>query len=586
MSRQPTNRPTNRFSIEVFLWGLIAALALGLRLLHLDAAPLSSAEAREALPAWQMATGQPVNQLSDQPTVQFTQSPFLLVTNAALFALCGATDALARLWPALFGSLLVLMPGLLFRERLGRLGALIAGLYVAVSPTALFAARQLDGATIVAVGVLAWLGGLLRFLDSGRRSWLTLAASGLVLAATAGSVACGWVLTFGLAWLGLAWAWPGRRADELWRLVRPHLLHVLVVSLLVALALATGLGWNLAGVGAMGDLVADWFRRFRPVSDDFVASPIVLLAVYEPLALLFGIGGLVWAVRRTWRLGVLLGLWAGLQVVIASLMPGRLPLDTLGIVLPLALLTGYAVRVLVQGMRAQKVWAGEWLYALVVLILGVYLYLRLARYALYGSVADLFLVLLTLILLIFLAAIFVMVAQTTVVLRGFVIGAGVLFLLATLSAGWKLAYVRPSDPRELVTYEPTADTVRDLVGTLRDLSWRKTGMPETLALTLATPSEPVAVWYLRDFGNLRSLELSDSVQAGPVIVASRSDWAPSADNYAGQEFVLRYGWDVREVRCVWEESLQCAGFFRWLLFRRGTLHAEHSLVLWVSSGAE
>lgn len=584
MSRQPTEQPVNRppvrLTVETALWALIVVVALTLRLYRLDAAPLAIGEAREALLAWRVVNGQ------GMPTTGYT--PLLFVANAMLFTLFGSNDALARLWPALLGSVLVLTP-LLFRQRIGRLGAWAAGMYLAVSPTALFAARQLDGATIVAVGVLAWLGGLLRFLDSGRRSWLTLAASGLALAAAAGSAACGWVLTFGLAWLGLARAWPGRRADELWGLVRPHLLHMLAVSLFVAPALATGLGWNWVGVGAMGDLVADWFRRFGPASDDFVASPIILLIVYEPLALLLGIGGLVWAVRRGWRLGALLGLWAGLQVVIVSLMPGRLPLDTLGIVLSLALLTGYAVQVLVQSMHSQKVWVGEWLYVLVVLILGVYLYLRLARYALYGSVADLFLVLLTLILLLFLAAIFVMVAQTTVVLRGFVIGAGVLFLLVTLSAGWRLAYVRPSDPRELLTYEPTADTVRDLVGTLRDLSWRKTGMPEMLALTLVTPSEPVAAWYLRDFGNLRLLETLDNAQVGqlgPFVVASRTDWTPSADNYAGQEFVLRYSWDVREVRCVWEGSLQCAGFFRWLLFRRGTLHAEHSLVLWVSSSAE
>lgn len=584
MSRKPAdqsvNRPPVRFTVESALWALIVVVALTLRLYRLDAAPLAIGEAREALLAWRAVNGQ------EMPTTGYT--PLLFAANAMLFALCSANDALARLWPALLGSALALTP-LLFRQRIGRLGAWAAGMYLTVSPTALFAARQLDGATIVAVGVLAWLGGLLRFLDSGRRSWLMLAASGLALAATAGSVACGWVLTFGLAWLGLAWAWPGRRVGELWGLLRPHLLHALVVSLLVALALATGLGWNLAGVGAMGDLVADWFRRFGPVSDGFVASPIVLLVVYEPLALLFGIGGLVWAVRHTWRLGVLLGLWAGLQVVIVSWMPGRLPLDTLGIVLSLALLTGYAVQVLVQSMHSQKVWVGEWLYALVALILGVHFYLRLARYTLYEIEADLFLALLTLILLLFLAAVFVMAAQTTVVLRGFVIGAGVLFLLATLSAGWRLAYVRPSDPRELLTYEPAADTVRDLVGTLRDLSWRKTGMPETLALTLIAPSEPVAAWYLRDFGNLRLLETPDNVQAGqlgPFVVASRTDWTPSDGNYAGQEFVLRYSWDAREVRCVWEGSLQCARFFRWLLFRRGTLRADHSLVLWVFGSAK
>ncbi len=576
LTNQPTNQPTNRFTLETALWIWVVALALALRLLRLGAAPLTTGEAREAMLAWQAANGQ------GMPTAGYT--PLLLAANAALFVLSGANDTLARLWPALLGSALVLMP-FLFRQRIGRVGALAAGVYLAVSPTALFAARQLDGAVAVALGVLAWLGGLIRFLDTGRRPWLTLAAGGLALAGAAGPSACGLVLTLVLAWLGLAWAWFGKPLRELWATIRPQLLHMLVVFVLVALALSTGMGWNLAGLGALGDLAADWFRRFAPTSG-FVASPVVLLAVYEPLALLFGVGGLVMAVRRARRLGMLLGLWAGLQVVLLSLMPGRLPLDTLGIVLPLALLTGYAVEVLAQDLQGRRIWQGECLYVLAFLVLCVHLYLRLASYALYGQVADLFLALLTLVLQILLAAILVMAAQTMAVLRSVVLGAGLVLLVVTLSTEWGLAYVRPSDPRELLTREPTADAVRDLVGTLRDLSWRKTGMPQTLAFAAATSSDPVAAWYLRDFDNVRWIEEPGQMQAGEIATAFWPDWTPLADTYAGQKFALQHSWDMREARCAWGESLPCSEFIRWLLFRRGTLLTAHSLALWVPVNAE
>lgn len=593
MSHQPTNRPTNqptnqppsRLSIEVALWILVVVVALALRLYRLDAAPLAAHEAREAMLAWQAAT----NQLTNQPTSQLTNQPFLFAANTALFVLCGANDTLARLWPALLGSVLALTPFLL-RQRVGRLGALAAGLYLAISPTALFASRQLDGAVVAAAGVMAWVGGLVHFLDAARRSWLTLAAVGLALAAVAGPLACGLALTLALAWMVLGWAWPGGRAREWWGLVRPQLPHALVVFLLVALALATGMGWNPAGLGAIGDAIAAWFRRFGPASG-FATPPVALLAVYEPLALLLGIGGVVWAVRRGWRLGVLLGLWASLQVVLVSLMPNRMPLDTLGIVLPLALLAGYAVEMLARDVQAQRLWAGEWLYAVVVLALWVHLYLRLARYALYGEAADLFLALLTLALQVFLAAIFVMAVQTASVLRDVVIGTGIALLAVTLSAGWGLAYVRPADPRELLTYRPTAETVRDLVRTLRDLSWRRTGMPETLGFTLVADPDSVAAWYLRDFSAVRQVgeagELGTDAP-GPVVVASRPGWSPSGSRYAGQEFVLRRSWDTRTVGCVRGWPPQCAGLFRWLFFRRtlGTPVVEEALVLWVYRGEE
>ncbi len=574
LTNQQTDQSGTRLTIEVALWVLIAVVGLALRLCRLDAAPLTVNEAREALLAWQATT----NQLTNQPTNQ----PFLFAANALLFALFGASDALARLWPALFGSALVLVPALL-RQRVGRLGALAAGLYLAVSPTALFASRQLDGAVVTAVGVMAWVGGLVRFLDTGRRPWSTLAAGGLALAAVAGPSVCGLALTFALACLVLEWAWPSGHVRELWGLMRPQLPHALAVFLLVTLALATGLGWNPAGLGGTGNSIAGWFQCFRPASG-FVAPPVVLLAVYEPLALLFGLGGLVWAVRRRWRFGVLLSLWAGLQALMLSLMPGRVPLDTLGVVLPLALLTGYAVTSLAQSVQA-KIWTGEWLYALAVLVLWVHFYLRLARHALYGQTADLFLALLTLILQVFLASVFVVAMQGASMLRGAVIGTGVVLLLATISAGWGLAHVRPSDPRELLVHEPTADTVRDLVRTLRDLSWRKTGMPQTLPFTLVAPGDPVAAWYLRDFSAMRQVDdprVLQEGEIGQVLVTSWPGWSPPGSDYVGQRFARQQSWDVRQAGCSWEWSLQCRAFFFWLLFRQGSVvQSDEALVLWV-----
>lgn len=583
-TNQPANQPTNqhatrssaRLTVEVALWILVAVLGLALRLYHLNAAPLAAHEAREALLAWQSATNQPTNQLTNQP--------FLFAANALLFALFGASDALARLWPALFGCALVLTPALL-QQRMGRLAALAAALYLAISPTALFASRQLDGTVVAAVGVMAFLGGLTRFFDEGRRSWLLFAAGSLALAIVASSATYGLILTLPLAWMSLAWVWPGgRKAGALWQLVRPQISSAFGVFLVVGLALCTGLFWNPAGLGAAGDLAAGWLSRFGTVSNP-AASPLVLVGVYEPLALFFGLGGLIWAIRRRWRFGVLLGMWAGFQFLLLSLMPGRAPLDTLGIILPLALLAGYAIASFARSMQAEA-WVGEWLYALGVLVLWVHLYLRLARHALYGQPGDLFLALLTLTLQVFLGLVFVLVMQGASVLRGAVLGTGVVLLLATISAGWKLAYVRPSDPRELLVREPTADTVRDLVHTLQDLSWRKTGMPQTLPFTLVAPDEPVAAWYLREFSAMRRVDDLQSLhegETGQIIVALWPDWSPAGSDYAGQSFPMQRRWDVREAWCVWEKPPQCRALLAWLLFRHasGVEDSGRRLVLWM-----
>jgi len=553
-----------------------------LRLVHLDAAPLNGREAHEAMLVWRAVTGQ------GMPAAGY--SPLLFAANALLFALCGASDALARLWPALFGGALVLTPFLL-RRRIGRVGALVAGLYLALSPVALVASRQLDGAVVAAVGGMAFLGGLVRFFDTEDRAWLSLSAGGLALAVTSSPSAYGLLLI-----LALALAWPGLARREVRRSgeqLRPHLSRMFVTFLLTVLALSTGLGWNPAGLGAAGDLLPAWIARFGLVSNP-VASPFALVIVYEPFALLFGLAGLAWAIRRGHRFGTLLGLWVGLGALLLFLMPGRAVVDVLWVVLPLAMLTGIATEALARELHTRGVWLSEGLYVPVVLTLWVYAYLVLARYATFGNSADLLVVLLVFVLQAILAVTFALTTAFDAMWRGFAVGTGVVLLAATFSAGWGVAYVRPADPRELLVREPAAVEVRDLVQTLRTLSWRETGIPTRLPFTLETGPDSVLAWYLRDFSAARRVESLaglDAEEIGPLLVSPRRDWTLAGVEYAGQNFALRRFWDPAEIRCVWQWPLEvsavepphCSAAVGWLLRRRTPTSpvVDQSAVLWL-----
>jgi len=582
---QPTDRSTSRrpiITVEIALWVGLVLAALVLRLAHLDAAPLNESEAHEAMLALQAATG--------QETPREDYSPLLFAANAALFFLCGASDAAARLWPALLGGALALAPALL-RRRVGRVGALIAGLYLAVSPTALFASRQLDGAAPAILGVMLFLGGLLRFSDSAERpSWLTLSALGLALAVTAGASAYGLLLTLGLAWLGVAWAWPDEGAIYLWQSLRPHLGRTLSVFFCAVLVFSTGLAWNPGGLEAVGGLISAWFARFKPTLNP-VASPFAILAVYEPLALFLGLAGLVWVVRANQRFGILTGLWAGLSVLLLTLMPGRAPTDALWIVAPLALLVGIVSERLVSSFRARRAAASEWLYVALSLLLWSYCYLRAAHYAAEGDPLELSLALLALVLQALMAATLALgLDSVTAALRASVLGLGILFLAATLSAGWGSVYVRPSDARELLVRNPTAAGARDLAQTLRDLSWRRTGTPTTLPFTFEAEADSALAWYLRDFSAARRVDHSAELnaEAEMVLVAPR-EWTPETDmRYVGQTFALQRSQDLSSVRCLWGRPLRCKTLFEWLLFRRApAAHAaDRQVVLWVNREAE
>ncbi len=558
------NRQKPFLTVETALWILVAIAALTLRLARLDAAPLNAREAHEATLAWRAATGQ------GMPGAE-GYSPLLFSLNALLFALCGASDSLARWWPLLCGSLLALTPFLL-RRRIGRVGALVAGAYLAFSPTLLNASRQLDGAVVAALGGMMFLGGLACFFDArgeaNDRTWLALSAGGLGLAVTSSSSAFGLLLALGLTWLGMAWVWPNKEIQPLWRSFRPHLRYALAAFSLVGLAFSTALGWNLAGLGAVGNLLSDWFARFGPVLDGTV-SPLTLLAVYELLALLFGLGGLVWAISRSHRFGIALGIWAGMGLLLLLLMPGRMELDVLWVLLPLTMLTGVATEQLARSLQERRDWISEGLHVPVVIFLWVRLYLALASYATSGTPGDLVLVMLTVIMQALLAITFALLLRFDAAMRSMAVGTGIVLLALLLSAGWGVAYVRPADPREPLVREPTAIEVRDLVQTLRDLSWQETKMPLTLPFTLQAAPDSVLAWYLRDFGAAHLVQDFSAEEIGSTLVSTQLDLGAVGGGaaYRGQDFTLRRDWDPAVLVCAWEWPLRCQSTAAWWLFR-------------------
>ncbi|MDY7079952.1 MAG: hypothetical protein SXV54_23985 [Chloroflexota bacterium] len=576
-TNQQTNKPTNQppthptITVETALWIIAGIVALAMRLIHLDAALLNEREAHGAMLAWRAVTGQ------GMPVADY--SPLLFAVNALLFALCGAGDVLARLGPALFGSLLALTP-ILLRQRIGRVGALVAGFYLAFSPTVLVASRRLDGAVVAALGGMVFLGGLVRFFDTndagtndtGERLWLILSAGGVALAVTSSSSAYGLLLALSLAWLGLAWAW--RSGAHVPRSAF-HVSHPLLAFLLFVLAFSTGLGWNPAGLGAVGDLLPAWIARFGPAPNP-VASPLALLIVYEPFALLLGLGGLVWAIRHRRRFSALLGVWAGVGYLSLILMPGRAVLDVLWVLLPLTLLTGVAVERFARSLLERGEWLSEGLHVPVVIILWVHLYLVLIRYAfsVSGDVADLALALMVVALQGLLTVMFALATKFDAALRAVAAGTGIVLLVVTISAGWGVAYVRPADPRELLVDEPIATGVRDLEQTLRDLSWRETGVPETLPFTLeAAPDDSVLAWYLRDFSAARRVEHLNVGEETSAVLVTRQRDLPLTNvvgdaEAVGQDFVLSRTWDPLEIECTWGWPPHCKAAVGWALLRK------------------
>ncbi len=225
-------RQNNSPSLEVTLYAALFVTALALRLYHLGAQPLNDQEAREALTA--------LARLRGEATASMPASPAYFFVTLLGFYLMGASEAVARLGPALAGAGLVLAPGL-FRGAVGRGAALVMAGLLALASTLLAASRSADGALLALLGLAVGVGGLWRYAHEGGRSWL-LGAAGLALGLASGGTFLLGALALVITLVALALTRPASLAvarevfDPRQPFVRQLLLTVGAIS---ALAVAT-----------------------------------------------------------------------------------------------------------------------------------------------------------------------------------------------------------------------------------------------------------------------------------------------------------------------------------------------------------
>ena len=137
-----------KMTIEAGLYGLAFLIGLLIRFYRLGSLPLGDAEASLALQALSLSNG-------DLPSLQSLTN--YLGSTKLLFGLFEASPFLARFWPALIGSLLILVPSL-YRKLLGKGTAVILAFGFALDGVLISASRQINGEILAVTFLLAGIG--------------------------------------------------------------------------------------------------------------------------------------------------------------------------------------------------------------------------------------------------------------------------------------------------------------------------------------------------------------------------------------------------------------------------------------------
>jgi uncharacterized protein (TIGR03663 family) len=159
---------------ELLAFAAILAIAATLRFWDLGSRAFHGDEAIHAGFAWQLADGR------GYVHNPLTHGPFQFIGTALIFVLFGDSDYTARVLPALFGTALVALPFFL-RGYLGRTGAVVTSLLLAVSPTLLYFSRFAREDIYFAFFTLGMFICVWRYLQQPRRLYLYLTAALLAL---------------------------------------------------------------------------------------------------------------------------------------------------------------------------------------------------------------------------------------------------------------------------------------------------------------------------------------------------------------------------------------------------------------------
>lgn len=544
--------PLPWLTVETGAYGLILAAGLLLRLAMLGRWPLLETETNTALAAWRTMRG-----YAWQPAYYV---PLLYDANLLLFWIARATDAAARILPAIAGAGLAMVP-YYARDLLGRKAALAASMLLAFAPSWVYFSRTADGAILTAAASAVALHSVHRYLDSQEPRELSVGAVALGLGLTAGP-GIYTALVSALA-LGLVWWLIGDRAERgvrIWALLcrgatRRNL------SLLLGTFLLFGSGFlvNPGGIGASLELAGRWVRDLGASSTGLPWSAYLrTLVTYEFLTLALAVLGGFWGLRRRSRLDVYLVGWAGLALVMGTALGHREPVWVLDGLLPLVLLAA-------RGF--QRLWdslAGE-ASSLEAIVIGVALTvvvfgsLQLARYAHTGQELFLWYARVSLGGLVVAWGAYWVWSKRESALRVGITVVLLVMVVMTVRAATALAYHTGRDPREPMVPHPTSVQVRDLEAMLSTISSRRAGDPRLIDVVYEQGLDPWLAWYLRDYPNARAIPSIGPQPDAMVLVSlgrAQGEWPVG---YVGQRFRLRETWTG--------EGISPRDRLRWLFYR-------------------
>jgi hypothetical protein len=567
---------TTHSSNHIKLYWLAFLLALGIRLYQLGTGPLSDIEATWALQALSLAHGE---------NVVLGAQPAYLILTSLLFSILKNTNFMARLVPALAGSLLVWLPYFFRRWLVGsgwmRWAGVVMAFSLAIDPGLVSLSRQAGSLIPALVFTLLALASLYNH----RMIWVGIFTG---LALLSGPAFLQGLLILGVTWgiLSLAIrnpATPPQDESQTQQIEEPFTTSAIragVFAFLITLLAAGTLFLRMPqGLSALADSISAYFRSWVSPSGVPVLRLPAAVLVYQPLMLILAIvcAARAWFASkdesRPRQLARDLSIWAVVAFIIPWLYAGRQVGDMAWALIPLWALAAIEISRSLSSTeeRSTRLVAGG--LGLLLCLFAVIAWFNLLSVGRYQVNLQLYWgVIIGAFLLAVVAVLLVMAGWSARAARIGVVGALCIVLgLQLISNTWGISILRQNSVQDLWSIPPSTGQIDLLMSTLSDISSWNTGLRNQLQV-IVTVDSPALKWALRNYPYARFESILASTESPPVVITLKGAEEPQlVQQYRGQDFVWRLypGWT----------GIFPPDFINWLAFRKAPLGQEQ-IILW------
>ncbi len=556
-----------RFKYESLFYALAFVVALALRLTQLGAMPLNDIEASAALQALRVS--------QSIPTALDPHPFYILSTSIAFLLYGGGTNFLARLMPALIGSLLVLAPALL-DDRLKPRPSLILAFLIALDPGLVAISRQ-AASPIFAIAFLAFAVG---FFNKNKPA---LAAAFAAFALLGGTPL--WLGLLGIGITAAIFQLFNRQSTS--DVQQPALFNftlstfhlppsTFILFLLVFISAGTLFFTVPVGLGTAVSSIPAFISAWTGSSEITPGLVSLSLLVYQPLAILLAIIAIVRGWVQGLRRIIFLSIWFLIAFILTLFLPARQMADLVWALIPLNALAALELARAFNIMPIErKEVAGV---TFLTVFISAFAWLGLAGMIWYPSDSREYILRFWMLI----AALFLLVVSLLLIAAGWSIRTarfggvwGMVLVLGVIGLGGALGStgLRGSNAPELWWQTSTPAQARLLEETISQVSEFGKGNDDAVPVVIIGMDAPSLEWILREHPvqNATALDATNS----PELIITPFQLDPSlVSAYRGQDFTWRQ-------TPMWSTAL-AADWMRWVALREMP-QAGETILLWVRS---